>query len=59
MFSSNQIAEIFNKPYVQSKSMKWPDFLHVDTNLHKLKVDQQILRWAWSKMGVTILVKEF
>ena len=27
--------------------MKYPDFLHVDTNLLKLKVDLKIFEWAW------------
>ena len=27
--------------------MKQPDFLHVDSNLLKLKVDQKIFGWAW------------
>ena len=52
MFSANQIAEFFNQPYLQNKSMKQPGFLHVDTNSHKLKVDQKNLGWAWSEMGV-------
>ena len=56
MFSANQIAGFFNQPYLQSKSMKQPDFLHVDTNSHKLKVDQKIWEWAWSEMGVASLV---
>ena len=38
------------------KSMKWPDFLHVDTNLHKLKVDQKFFGWVWPEMGVASLV---
>ena len=42
MFSASQIAGFFNEPYLQNKSMKQPDFLHVDTNSHKLKVDQKI-----------------
>ena len=46
----------FDQPYLQNKSMKWPDFLHVDTNSHKLKVDQNIFGWAWSEMGVSSLV---
>ena len=41
MFLANQIAGFFNQPYLQKRSMKWPDFLHVDTNLHKLKVDEK------------------
>ena len=36
--------------------MKKPDFLHVDTDSWKLKVNQKILGWAWSKMGVATLV---
>ena len=46
----------FDQPYLQNKSMKWPDFLHVDTNSHKLKVDQNIFGWAWSEMSVSSLV---
>ena len=34
--------------------IKRPYFLHVDTDSWKLKVDQEVLQWAWSKMGVTI-----
>ena len=36
--------------------MKYPDFLHVHTNSHKLKVDPKMFGWAWSKMGVANLV---
>ena len=32
--------------------MKQPHFLHIVTNSHILKVDQNILGWAWSEMGV-------
>ena len=54
MFSANQI---FNQPYLQNKSVKYfLHFLHIDTNSHKLKVDQKVFDWAWSKMGVTSLV---
>ena len=52
----SQIAGFFNQPYLQNKSLKYPDFLHVDTNSHKLKVDQKIFGREWSKMGVAILV---
>ena len=48
MFSVNQVAGIFNQPYLQNKSMKQPDFLHVDTNSLKLKVDQIFFGWEWS-----------
>ena len=41
IFSANQVDGIFNPPYLQKKSMKQADFLHVDTNPHKLKVDQK------------------
>ena len=35
MFSANQIARFFKQPYLQNKSIKQPDFLHVDTSSHK------------------------
>ena len=38
----SQIAGFFNQPYLQNKSMKQPDFLHVDLSSHKLKVDQNV-----------------
>ena len=41
MFSANQIAGFFNQSYLQNKSMKLPDFFHVDTSSYKLKVDQK------------------
>ena len=41
-----QIAGFFNQPYLHNKSMKWPDFVHVDTSSHKIKVDQKI--WGWT-----------
>ena len=53
---SQQIAGFFNQPYLQNKSLKWPDFLHVDTNLHKLKVGQKFFGWVWPEMGVASLV---
>ena len=56
MFSTNQIAELFNQPYLQIKSLKNPEFLHVDINSHKLKIDQNIFGWTWSEMGVVWLV---
>ena len=31
--------------------MKQPYFLHVDTDSHKLKLDQKNFGWAWSKNG--------
>ena len=52
MFSGNQIAGLFNQTYLQNKSVKYPDSLHVDTSSHKLKFDQKNLRWTLSKMGV-------
>ena len=36
--------------------MKKPEFLRVDTDSWKLKVDQKVLGWACSRMGVTTLV---
>ena len=34
IFSANQIAGCFNQPDLQSKLVKHPYFLHVDTNSH-------------------------
>ena len=47
----------FDQPYLQNKSMKWPDFLHVDTNSHKLK-DQKFFGLAWLENGMVSLVTE-
>ena len=33
-----------------------PHFLLVDTNLHKLKVDQKFIGLAWPEMGVASLI---
>ena len=35
----SQSAGFFTQPYLHKKSTEWPDFLHVDTSSHKLKVD--------------------
>ena len=48
--------KFFNQPYLLNKSMKEPDFLLVDTNSHKLKVDQNFFGWVWLEMGVASLV---
>ena len=58
IFSTNQIPGFFKQPYIQNNSMKQPDFVCVDTNLHKLKFNQNFLGWVWPKMGVTSLVTE-
>ena len=39
MLSANQIAGFSNQLFLQNKLMKDPHFLHVDTNLQKIKVD--------------------
>ena len=39
IFSANQNVEFFYQPYFQNKSLKYLNFLHVDANPHKLKVD--------------------
>ena len=46
MLLAIQIGRFLNQAFLQSKSMKQPDFLHVDTNSQKLKVD-------WKVFGVT------
>ena len=55
MFSANQISGFSNQPYLQNKSM---NFLHVDSNSHKLKGDQNILSSMWPEMDVASLVTE-
>ena len=56
MFPASQIAGFFNQLYLQNKSMKQPDFLHVDTSSHKLKVDLIVFVLAWPKMCMFSLV---
>ena len=40
---AGQIVGFLNRLYLQKKMMKKPDFLHVDTDSWKLKVDQKVL----------------
>ena len=56
MLLDNQIAGFFNQPYLLNKSIKSPDFLHVDTSSHKSKVDPKFFGWTWSKIGMVSLV---
>ena len=56
MFSAFRLAGFLNQPFFQNKWMKQPNILHVDTNSQKLKVDQNVFGWSWSKMGVASLV---
>ena len=39
---ANQIVGFLNQLYLQNKIMKRTDFLHIDTNLWKLKVNLKI-----------------
>ena len=39
MLSANQISGFLNRLYLQNKMIERPDFLHVNTNSWKLKVD--------------------
>ena len=53
MVSANQIPGFLNQQFLQNKSLKQPNSLHVDTNSQKLKVDQKFLvgndqKWVWS-----------
>ena len=59
MVSANQIPGLLNpllKLFLQNKSMKLPNSLHVDTNSQKLKVDGKVFGWEWLKMGLANLV---
>ena len=48
MLLAKEIAGFINQLYLQNKMTKNPDFLHVDTNSLKLKVDWKVLGWTWS-----------
>ena len=56
MLPAIQIVRFLNQAFLQSKSMKQPHFLHVDTNSQKLKVNWKRFGRAWSKMSVANLV---
>ena len=56
MVSANQIPGFLNQPFLQNKSIKQCNSLHVDTKSQKLKVDRKFFGWAWSKRGVVNLV---
>ena len=47
MVSANQIPGLLNQPFLQSKSMKQCNSLHLDTKSQKLKVDQKCFGWTW------------
>ena len=51
MLSAIQIAGFLNQPFLQNKSMKQPYFLHVETNLQKLKVDQTFFWLCMARNG--------
>ena len=48
-----RVMGLWNQLYLQNKSMNWPDFFYVDTNLRYLKVILTIIGWGWSKTAVT------
>ena len=51
MVSANEISGFLNQPFLQNKSMKQCNSLHVRTNSPKLKVDGNFFCWTWSKMA--------
>ena len=54
MFSAIQIVGFFNQPYIQNKSMKQSDFLQVDTNSCKLKIDQKFFLSGHAKKWIRL-----
>ena len=56
MFSANQIAGLFNQPYLQNKGMKLRDYCMLIQIPINLKLMKKRLCWACSKMGVASLV---
>ena len=53
---SQSDRRISSQLYLQNKSFKSPDFLHVDTNSHKLTVNQKEFWLDMIKIGVARLV---
>ena len=45
------VLRLFNQPYLQNKGMKLRDFLHVNTNSHKFKVDEKTFVLGMFKNG--------
>ena len=56
MVSAIQIVGFLNQAFLQSKTMKLPHLLHVDTNSQKLKVGWKGFGGTRSKMTVANLV---
>ena len=50
------LANQIHQPFIQNKSMKQRNSLHVATNSQKLKVDRKFFGWELSKMGAANLV---
>ena len=47
-------CRIYKLPFLQNKSMKQPNSLHVDTNSQKLKVDWKLFGWDGLKRVLPI-----
>ena len=56
MFSISQIAAFLNRLCLTNELINYPELLHVDTHAENLKCSLKILGWAWSNMGVAILL---
>ena len=56
MLSTIQIAKFLNQAFLQSKSMKQAQFLHVDINSQRLKIDWKVYDGTWWKTSVANLV---
>ena len=56
MLSVSQIAGFLGQLFLQTKLIKQPPILHVNTKPQKLKVAQKCFGWAWLKMDVANLV---
>ena len=50
------VANLVSGLYLKNEQLELADFLHADTNSHKLKGDWKFSGWAWSKIDVVSVV---
>ena len=52
MIAANQVSGFYNQPFLQNKSTKQCNSLHVDTKSQKLKVDRKFFLVGHGEKGV-------
>ena len=43
---ASHVMGLWDWLYLKNEQMEWTDFLHVDSDLQKLKADQKFLGWT-------------